>query len=141
MVINKMTVEVLCIGDPHFQVDNIPEVDLFTEKILNLAKEKLPQLIVILGDTLHTHERLHTIPFNKANDLIYQLSTIALTYVLVGNHRSEREPTGSINLKSGAHNFWKMEGAQKVTFSIQNLYSQMHFRSQMCPERGSFGGI
>ena len=37
------------------------------------------------------------------------------------------------SLKSGTPNFWKMEGAQKVTFSIQNLYSQMHFRSQMCP--------
>ena len=37
------------------------------------------------------------------------------------------------SLKSGTLNFWKMEGAQKVTFSIQNLYSQMHFRSQMCP--------
>jgi DNA repair exonuclease SbcCD nuclease subunit len=86
MVINKMTVEVLCIGDPHFQVDNIPEVDLFTEKILSLANEKQPKIIVILGDTLHTHERLHTIPFNKANDLIYKLSTVALTYVLVGNH-------------------------------------------------------
>ena len=36
-------------------------------------------------------------------------------------------------LKSGTPNFWKTEGAQKVTFSIQNLYSQMHFRSQMCP--------
>ena len=37
------------------------------------------------------------------------------------------------SLKSETPNFWKMEGAQKVTFSIQNLYSQMHFRSQMCP--------
>ena len=37
------------------------------------------------------------------------------------------------SLKSGTPNFWKMEGAQKVTFSIQNLYSQMHFRSHMCP--------
>ena len=37
------------------------------------------------------------------------------------------------SLKSGTPNFWKMEGVQKVTFSILNLYSQMHFRSQMCP--------
>ena len=37
------------------------------------------------------------------------------------------------SLKSGTPNFWKTEGAQKVTFSIQNLYSQMHFRSHMCP--------
>ena len=40
------------------------------------------------------------------------------------------------SLKSGTPNFWKMEGAQKVTFSIQNLYSQMHFRSHMCPGEG-----
>ena len=37
------------------------------------------------------------------------------------------------SLKSGTRNFWKMEGVQKVTFSIQNLYSQLHFRSHMCP--------
>ena len=37
------------------------------------------------------------------------------------------------SLKSGTLNFWKVEGAQKVTFSIHNLYSQMYFRSQMCP--------
>ena len=51
----------------------------------------------------------------------------------MGTHRFERESTESASLKSGTLNFWKMEGAQKVTFSIQNLYSQMHFRSQMCP--------
>ena len=37
------------------------------------------------------------------------------------------------SLKSGTPNFWKMEGAQKVTFSVHNLYSQMHFWGQMCP--------
>ena len=37
-------------------------------------------------------------------------------------------------LKSATLNFWIMEGAQKVTFSIHNLYSQMQFRSRMCPE-------
>ena len=60
--------------------------------------------------------------------------------VLMQNHRSEREPTGSTNLKSRAHNFCKMEGAQKVAFSVRNLSSQMHFRSQLWPG-GHFGGI
>ena len=32
-----------------------------------------------------------------------------------------------------------MEGAQKVTFSVHNLYSQMHFRSQLCPGGHSEG--
>jgi len=53
--------------------------------------------------------------------------------MLIENHRFERESTESETLQSAPLNFWKMEGAQKVTFSIQNLYSQMHFRSQMCP--------
>ena len=43
------------------------------------------------------------------------------------NHRSEREPTGSTNLTSGAVNFWKMEGANTL--------------SEPTVTRGSFGGI
>ena len=39
----------------------------------------------------------------------------------------------SESLRSGTLNFWKMQGAQKVTFSILNLSSQMHFWSQLWP--------
>ena len=35
-----MPTTVLFIGDPHFQVSNIIEVDLFLEKIINLATIK-----------------------------------------------------------------------------------------------------
>ena len=45
----------------------------------------------------------------------------------------------SESLKSGTLNFWKMQGAQKVTFSILNLSSQMHFWSQLWPG-GHFDG-
>jgi DNA repair exonuclease SbcCD nuclease subunit len=86
MVIDKMPVTVLCIGDLHFQVNNIPEAELFIEKIINLAAEKKPKFIVILGDLLHTHERLHTLPLNKVYELVHNMRLIAKTYVLVGNH-------------------------------------------------------
>ncbi len=33
---------VLFIGDPHFQTKNIPEVCLFIERLVSLAKEKKP---------------------------------------------------------------------------------------------------
>ena len=52
---------------------------------------------------------------------------------LMATHRFERESTESESLTSGTFNFWKMEGAQKATFSALNLSSQMHFRSQLCP--------
>ena len=81
-----MSTKVLFIGDPHFQVTNIPEVDLFMDKIINLTTEEKPDLIIIAGDILHTHERLHTVALNKAYDLVNNMRLIAKTYVLVGNH-------------------------------------------------------
>lgn len=81
-----MPATVLCIGDPHFQVSNIPEVELFIEHIINLATEKQPDLIIILGDLLHTHELLHSVALNKACEFIEHMRMIAKTYVLVGNH-------------------------------------------------------
>ena len=42
-------------------------------------------------------------------------------------HRSEREPTGSTNLQSGALNFWKMEGAQKVEFKYVTFLRKYTF--------------
>jgi DNA repair exonuclease SbcCD nuclease subunit len=80
---------VLFIGDPHIQIDNIPEVELCIEKLILLAKEKIPTFIVIAGDLLHTHERLHTTPLNKCYEFINEMRNISKTYVLVGNHDYE----------------------------------------------------
>jgi DNA repair exonuclease SbcCD nuclease subunit len=81
-----MSVKILFIGDPHIQVSNLPEVEIFMERLINLATERKPDLIVIAGDLLHTHERLHTLALNKAYDMVNDMRLIAKTYVLVGNH-------------------------------------------------------
>lgn len=78
--------KIITIGDPHFKVDNIPEVELFVDKLLELCEAESPDLIVCLGDILHTHERVHVTPLNKAYDFIKKLRDVAPTYVLVGNH-------------------------------------------------------
>ena len=79
-------ISVLIIGDPHFKVNNIPDVDLFISKITLLAEERNPDFIVILGDVLDTHERIHTIPLNKAYEFIDKMRNISETFILVGNH-------------------------------------------------------
>ena len=79
-------VKIIAIGDPHFQVSNILEVDLFIDKIEKLVKDEKPDLCVILGDLLHTHERLHTTALNKAYEFVEKMRNLTLTYVLVGNH-------------------------------------------------------
>jgi DNA repair exonuclease SbcCD nuclease subunit len=78
--------KIIAIGDPHFRTDNIPEVDMFMDRVESLCREEEPTFIVILGDLLHTHERLHTIPLNKTYELVSRLRDIAPTMVLVGNH-------------------------------------------------------
>jgi DNA repair exonuclease SbcCD nuclease subunit len=78
--------KVIAIGDPHFRTDNIPEVNQFMDRLENLCKEEKPDFIVVLGDVLHTHERLHTMPLNKAYELISRLRVISKTFILVGNH-------------------------------------------------------
>jgi DNA repair exonuclease SbcCD nuclease subunit len=77
---------VMFIGDPHIQTSNLPEVELCIKRLTDLAIERQPDLIIIAGDTLHTHERLNTIPLNKAYNLIDNMRKITKTYVLVGNH-------------------------------------------------------
>jgi DNA repair exonuclease SbcCD nuclease subunit len=77
---------VLFIGDPHIQVSNAPEVNMFIERVTKLAQEKKPDIVVIAGDLLHTHERLHTLALNKAYELVNNMREVSKTYILVGNH-------------------------------------------------------
>lgn len=78
--------KILCIGDPHFRVDNVAEIDEFISKVIPLIDDRRPDFIVVLGDLLHTHERLHTIPLNKAYEFIDKLRQKTKTFVIVGNH-------------------------------------------------------
>ena len=55
-----MVYKIVIIGDPHFKTSNIKDCDDFISKIVQTCKSENPNLIVILGDVLHEHERLHT---------------------------------------------------------------------------------
>ena len=77
---------ILFLGDPHFKLNNLPEVELYIERTLNLVKERTPTVVVIGGDLLHYHERLHTECLNVAHRFVDALSKVVKTYVLVGNH-------------------------------------------------------
>lgn len=82
----KNEVGIICIGDPHVRTDNIPEIDMLISGLIDLVNKKNPDIIVVLGDVLHTHERLHTMALNKAYELINRLRKLKPTRVLVGNH-------------------------------------------------------
>src|SRR3989344_7850719 len=77
---------ILAIGDPHFQVTNIPDVELFIDRLEAFAISRKPDYIVCLGDLLHTHETINTMALNKAYEFIKRMRDIAPTLVLIGNH-------------------------------------------------------
>jgi predicted phosphodiesterase len=79
-------VHVLTIGDPHFKLDNLGEVSTYIAKIVQIIKNERPDFVVVLGDLLHTHERVHTTVLNKAYQFINRLREQCPVYVLVGNH-------------------------------------------------------
>lgn len=62
------------------------ECEAVAEMCVALAREHHPDAIVILGDTLDTHEVIRTFPFKLACDFFERMAQIAQTYVLIGNH-------------------------------------------------------
>lgn len=80
------TTRALVIGDQHFKITNMIEIDIYITNLIKYATSIKPKFIVMLGDLLDTHERLNTFPLNKAVDLLNKLRKIAPTYCLVGNH-------------------------------------------------------
>jgi DNA repair exonuclease SbcCD nuclease subunit len=78
--------KILAIGDTHFKVNNIEMISLFIERLVQVANGTQPDIIVLLGDILHDHERLHTTPMNKAYEMIRLLRNVSPVFVLVGNH-------------------------------------------------------
>ena len=78
--------KVLELGDLHFHTNNIKETNEFINKVLKFMSNNTFDFIVILGDILHEHEKLHTIPLNNACYLINSLRKFSQLYILVGNH-------------------------------------------------------
>jgi DNA repair exonuclease SbcCD nuclease subunit len=77
---------IIVIGDPHIKLSNFQEFDNFVEKLIKLIERKKPDIIVVLGDVLDNHERIHALELNKAHEFIKKLMEFTKTYVLVGNH-------------------------------------------------------
>lgn len=77
--------KVLFIGDVHIKKQNLGDVDKLISKIESWD-EALPDIALVAGDVLDTHERLQTQLMNKAYELVSALRRKMLTYILVGNH-------------------------------------------------------
>lgn len=78
----------LVFTDIHIKPDNLSQIDLLVLKLRKLIKQHHIDTIIILGDILHTHERVHTQCMLKACEMILVLnrSIEGNIYIVVGNH-------------------------------------------------------
>ncbi len=81
-----MAISCLCIGDLHHKVNNIPATTKMNLAILQVAKDKKPDFIVVLGDSLDRFETIHSIPLRQTIQFFRDLSQIAPLYIIIGNH-------------------------------------------------------
>lgn len=84
-----MVQKILFIGDPHIKLNNLELIDMLQKQALQLVMDKNVDKVVIGGDVLHNHERLHTTTLNRACTFIEAFCQRVQTYVLVGNHDYE----------------------------------------------------
>lgn len=78
--------KIAAFGDIHISTKNRLQVDEFEAKVVLVLKEVMPDTIVLLGDILNDHERINSQALNRAIKFIEEMTKIAPTYVLVGNH-------------------------------------------------------
>jgi DNA repair exonuclease SbcCD nuclease subunit len=78
-----MSTTVLFIGDIHIKFSNLKDLDQLESEMLKI---KDISFIVVAGDVLDTHEKIHTQLMNRAFTFLQNLRTLAPVYVLVGNH-------------------------------------------------------
>lgn len=80
--------KILAIGDLHCRPQYLKDFLIAKEEILKTIKDVNPNLVVLLGDTLHNHSQVHTDALNAVHDFILELAKVPnlLTYMLIGNH-------------------------------------------------------
>lgn len=82
--------KLLLIGDLHFKYNddsNIQDLEQLSQKLIQIAESILNlNKIIILGDTLDSHEKINISQLTRAIKLLENLCNIAPIVILIGNH-------------------------------------------------------
>lgn len=82
-----MSIKVFCIGDLHFKADNEIETTALLSQLKVKIAEEQPDIVVVLGDTLHSHEKINLHILKRAGQFLIEIKSISpMLYILIGNH-------------------------------------------------------
>jgi len=112
--------KILIIGDPHIKSDNTEQTNLMSVNICDIINKEKPNIIVVLGDILHKHDKIDLYPYHRAEKFLRNLHTCkpfgSHLYILIGNHD---RPNNSIYL-TDEHAFNSLK-AWPETYVIDNV--------------------
>lgn len=78
---------ILLVGDIHVTQKNTDTIKMLFTQVKNVIQDKKISYCIVMGDILHTHEKLHTTALNCAVEFLRGISKLCPnTFVLVGNH-------------------------------------------------------
>lgn len=78
--------KVLVIGDPHIKSDDIHESEQLIQRMVQIANQEKPNLIVVSGDILDRMDVANVRAHVTSTNLLRSLYPIASLLVLIGNH-------------------------------------------------------
>lgn len=76
----------LLLGDPHIEARNLALMKQAADDVLRLIDDKKPDVCVVLGDTLHTHEKVYVPALAQAVEWFRAIAERCRLIVLIGNH-------------------------------------------------------
>ena len=117
------SIDALVFGDPHLQGKYIQVVDQFIEQSVEVVKSQTPNFVVVLGDTLHHHERARESCHSRAVKWFQEMSKHTHVYVLIGNHD---RPNNSEYL-TDKHFFNGLKGHRNIEIvdTVQSIHVEM----------------
>ena len=114
------TLNVLAIGDPHLRAKYIRIVDDFIQQTVELVSRRNPDFVVILGDTLHDHERTREPCHTRAVKWFKSLAKHTRVIILIGNHD---RPNNS-HFLTDSHFFNGLKGTENITIVDDHVASK-----------------
>ena len=124
-ILPNTVMTVLCIGDPHFKGDNKQETDMMELQVRDLIVKLDPTFVVVLGDILHTHEKIDLRANKRATSFLRTLRSVSKhLYVLIGNHD---RPDNNVFLTDD-HVFNSLKDWDKTT-CVDNVEIKNHIGS------------
>lgn len=111
---------ILLIGDPHYKADNLDLMTKAEEEIVNVMNERKVDSVIIMGDTLNTHERVLTPVQAQAVKFIKRIARDRPVTVEIGNH----DMTANTSWMSDVHSLTALKGWPNVTIVDETYWDR-----------------